>query len=227
MRPSAKTLASGSELAVLLSGGLDSAVLLGDMLQRGHSVYPLYVRCGLRWEQAELAQVQRFLAAVATPGLQPLGILELPVADLYGDHWSLGGPDVPDGDSRDEAVFLPGRNVLLLGKALLWCHLHGVPALALGTLGGNPFADATDRFVAGLQRAVNLALDGSVRVHRPYAGLTKSEVMRRGQGLPLHLTFSCLAPASGVHCGRCNKCAERQRAFASVNVADPTVYATA
>jgi 7-cyano-7-deazaguanine synthase len=183
------------------------------------------VRCGLRWEQAELAQLRQFLAAVATLGLQPLGILELPVADLYGDHWSLGGPDVPDSNSRDEAVFLPGRNVLLLSKALLWCHLRGVPAVALGTLGANPFADATDRFVAGLQDVVNLALDSSVRVCRPYAGLTKSEVMRRGLSLPLHLTFSCLAPASGLHCGRCNKCAERRRAFASVHVADPTVYA--
>ena len=149
----------------------------------------------------------------------------MPVVDLYGDHWSLGGPDVPDGDSRDEAVYLPGRNVLLLGKAMLWCHLRGVPAVALGTLGGNPFADASDRFVSGLQRAVNLAMGGAVRVCRPFAGLTKSEVMRRGQHLPLHLTFSCLAPTTGVHCGRCNKCAERQRAFASVAVADPTVYA--
>ena len=212
-------------MAVLLSGGLDSAILLGEMVQGGASVYPLYVRCGLRWEQAELAQLLQFLAAVATPGLQPLSILEMPVADLYEDHWSLGGPNVPDGDSRDEAVFLPGRNVLLLGKSMLWCHLHGVPAVALGTVRGNPFADATDRFATGLQRAINLAMDGSVRICRPYASLTKSEVMRRGQGLPLHLTFSCLAPASGAHCGRCNKCAERQRAFASIHAADPTVYA--
>jgi 7-cyano-7-deazaguanine synthase len=225
MRRASEAAGSGSAMAVLLSGGLDSAVLLGEMVRRGASVYPLYVRCGLRWEQAELAQVLQFLAAVATPGLQPLRILQVPVADLYEDHWSLGGPDVPDGDSRDEAVFLPGRNVLLLGKSILWCHLHGVPAVALGTVRGNPFADATDRFVTGLQRAINLAMGGSVRICRPYASLTKSEVMRRGQGLPLHLTFSCLAPTSGAHCGRCNKCAERQRAFASIHVADPTVYA--
>ena len=81
---------------------------------------------------------------MAVPGLRPLAILDLPVVDLYGDHWSLGGGDVPDSESGDDAVFLPGRNVLLLSKAMLWCHLHGVPGLALGTLGGNPFADATD-----------------------------------------------------------------------------------
>lgn len=225
MRSFSETTGSDSEVALLLSGGLDSAILHGDMVRRGSIVHPLYVRCGLRWEQAELAHIHRFLAAVTAPGLRPLGILEMPVADLYGDHWSLGEPDVPGGDSREEAVFLPGRNVLLLTKAILWCHLHGVPAVALGTLGGNPFADASDRFVASLQNAVNLALDSSVRVCRPYAGLTKPEVMLRGQGLPLHLTFSCLAPVAGLHCGRCNKCDERQRAFASVNIADPTIYA--
>jgi len=33
----------------LVSGGLDSAVLLHDLLRRGLSVLPLYVRSGLRW----------------------------------------------------------------------------------------------------------------------------------------------------------------------------------
>ena len=213
-------------MAVLFSGGLDSAALLGELVQRETSVHPLYVRCGLRWEEPELAQVQRFLAAMATPGLQPLTILDMPVIDLYGDHWSLGGTEVPDGALGAETVFLPGRNVLLLSKALLWCHLHGVPEVALATLGGNPFADATEGFVAALQRAVDLALNNSVRVCRPYGGLTKAEVFRRGQGLPLRLTFSCMVPVRSMHCGRCHKCSERKRAFASLNVADPTVYAS-
>ena len=34
--------------------------------------------------------------------------------------------------------------------------------------------------------------------------------MALGRGLPLELTFSCIAPVAGQHCGRCNKCAERR-----------------
>jgi 7-cyano-7-deazaguanine synthase len=151
-------------------------------------------------------------------------ILEVPVADLYGPHWSITGRDVPHANTPDEAVYLPGRNVLLLSKAMLWCHLHAVPALALALLEANPFPDATPAFFAAFQDAVNRAVKGQVRVVCPYAGLGKVEVVRRGRGLPLGLTFSCLQPVDGRHCGRCNKCAERQRAFAAAGMLDESAY---
>ena len=211
-------------LAVLVSGGLDSAILLAESLRQRRAVHPLYTRCGLSWESAELSHLKRFLEAVHGPALRPLQVLELPVGDLYGSHWSVTGRGVPDADSADEAVFLPGRNVLLLAKALLWCHLHGVPAVALAPLAGNPFPDATPAFFDAYQDVVNRAVGGAVRVLRPYAGLSKVEVMRRGRGLPLEWTFSCIRPVGGRHCGHCNKCAERRRAFADAGLTDPTPY---
>jgi 7-cyano-7-deazaguanine synthase len=211
-------------LAVLVSGGLDSAILVGEALRAGSIVQPLYVRNGLSWETVELQHLRLFLEAVHAPSLRPLAVLEMPVADLYGDHWSVTGLGVPGADTDDAAVFLPGRNVLLLSKAMLWCHLHGVPAVALAPLESNPFPDATQAFFTAFERDVNQAVEGSVRVLRPYLGLTKTEVMGRGRGLPLALTFSCIRPAGGRHCGACNKCAERRRAFADAGLTDPTAY---
>jgi 7-cyano-7-deazaguanine synthase len=211
-------------LAVLVSGGLDSAILLGDAARSHGAVQPLYVRQGLYWEPVELAHLHRFLAALPAAVL-PLHVLDLPVGDLYdGSHWSVSGAAVPDAASPDEAVYLPGRNVLLLAKAMLWCHLHGVPAVALGTLGSNPFPDATPEFFAAFADCVNRAVGGAVRVLRPFAGLHKTEVMHRGRDLPLHLTFSCIRPVDGRHCGACNKCAERRRAFADAGMSDRTPY---
>src|SRR5260370_42443833 len=108
--------------AVLISGGLDSAILLAESLSVHSAVYPLYVQSGHSWEKVELQYLKRFLQALSSPPLQPLTILDLPVADLYGVHWSLTGRGVPGADSPDEAVCLPGRSVLLLAKAVLWCH---------------------------------------------------------------------------------------------------------
>jgi 7-cyano-7-deazaguanine synthase len=211
-------------LAVLTSGGLDSAVLLGEALRERPAVVPLYVRHGLTWEAAELQHLHRFLEAVRAPALWPLVVLEMPVADLYPEHWSLTGRGVPDADSPDEAVFLPGRNVLLLAKAMLWCQLRGVPAVALAPLESNPFPDATPVFFNDFQNVVNRGIGGMVRVLRPYAGLSKVAVLRRGRGLPLERTFSCIHPVDGKHCGRCNKCAERRRAFADAGLVDRTEY---
>lgn len=218
------TTGEGTGLAVLISGGLDSAILLGEALPRHEAVHPLYVRCGLYWEAAEREHLRRFLEAVRHPSLRPLHVLEMPVADLYGAHWSLTGRGVPGADTPDEAVFLPGRNVLLLAKAILWCHLNRVAAVALAPLESNPFPDATPAFFSACQDLVNRAVEGAVRVRRPYLGLSKTEVMRRGRGLPLELTFSCIRPAAGKHCGRCNKCAERRRAFADAGLPDRTEY---
>src|SRR6266404_9462850 len=94
-----------SALAVLISGGLDSAILLGQELRNHPAVYPLFIRFGLAWEAVEKAYLDHFLEAVSSPALQPLIVLEQPVADLYGEHWSLSGREVPRADDRDEAVF--------------------------------------------------------------------------------------------------------------------------
>jgi 7-cyano-7-deazaguanine synthase len=211
-------------LAILISGGLDSAILLAEALHRYVAVHPLYVRHGLSWETAELYHLQRFLERVACPPLQPLEVLDLPVGDLYGSHWSVTGQNVPAADSPDEAVFLPGRNLLLLAKPLLWCHLHNVPAVALASLRGNPFPDATAAFFSAYQDLVNQAVRGNVRIIHPFARLGKVEVLRLGQGLPLEWTFSCIRPVAGRHCGNCNKCAERCRAFAAAGMVDDTEY---
>lgn len=211
-------------LAVLVSGGLDSAVLLAESLQHYPAVWPLYIRFGLFWEKEELQHLRGFLDAIWTPTLQDLTVLDLPVADMYGEHWSLTGLGVPLAGTPDDAVFLPGRNVLFLAKAMLWCHLRGVPTLALALLESNPFPDATPEFFDGYERIVNQAIGGKVQVVQPYRGLHKDAVLQRGRQLPLQWTFSCMRPHKGQHCGICNKCAERRDAFLRAGCPDPTVY---
>lgn len=211
-------------LAVLVSGGLDSAILLAEASRTHPVVYPLYVRFGLAWEEVELAHLRRFAEAIAAPALRPVEVLEMPVRDIYGAHWSVTGEQVPGADTPDEAVFLPGRNVLLLAKAMLWCHLRGVPAVAMAPLESNPFPDATPAFFRDFADVVNRAVEGGVQVVCPYAGLHKTDVLRRGAAWPLEHTFSCIRPIDGRHCGACNKCAERRKGFADAGLPDPTEY---
>lgn len=213
-----------STIGVLASGGLDSCVLIAHLLRQGRRVRPFYVRCGLVWEPNELAALQAFLHAVARPGLDELVVFDLPLADLYGDHWSIDGRDVPDADSPDEAVYLPGRNALLTIKPMLWCGMNGIVQLALATLAGNPFSDATDEFFRDFETAIDRATGRRVSILHPFAALKKEDVVQLGKGLPLELTFSCIVPGDGRHCGRCNKCAERQRAFRAAEIHDPTQY---
>jgi 7-cyano-7-deazaguanine synthase len=211
-------------VGVLASGGLDSAILVAHLLAQGQRVEPIYIRSGLVWQTAELAALQRFLAAVATDRLGELVLLDLPLGDLYRGHWSVTGDNPPAADSPDEAVFLPGRNALLLVKAAVWCQLRGIGQLALAPLGTSPFEDASEAFFRDFQAAINRGVKQPVRLVRSFGQMTKRQVMQLGRELPLELTFSCIAPVGELHCGRCNKCAERQAAFHEAAIVDRTIY---
>jgi len=212
------------KIAVLASGGLDSAVLLSDMAQ-GAQVYPIYVQCGLVWEAAEHHALQSFLGAFNSTNVAPVTVLSVPTANMYGEHWSMTGKDVPAAEAPDSSVFLPGRNILLIGLAAVWCSTHTISQLAIGSLGGNPFPDATLDFFGDFVRALSTGLAHQVDVKGPYRNVPKSEIIRHFFHLPLDLTLSCMTPQDAKHCGRCNKCRERQRGFYQAGVTDPTPYA--
>jgi len=214
-------------VCTLVSGGVDSAILAWKLMQDGSEVHPVYVHAGMAWESVEQTWLERYLDAIAAPTLRPLRTLSFPLADVYESHWSLGGQGGPGYDAPDEAVYLPGRNLVLISKAAVYCALNGIDRIALGLLAANPFPDATDHFFTHLERAISAGLALDLRIERPLSALHKAEVVRMGAHLPLELTFSCIRPAGEWHCGDCNKCAERQRGFIEAGVADRTRYARA
>lgn len=222
--------------AVLLSGGLDSAVLLGEEALRG-AAQPIYVTAGLAWEGAERHALAALLAAWPQ-GLvvRPLVTLTLDMSDLYpAGHWAITG-QAPGYHTSDEEVYLLGRNIVLLSKAAVYCAAAGIDRLVLGTLGHNPFPDATPEFRASMSASVSLGLGRPLSIEAPYAVESKAEVVRRGAalGLPVGLTLSCMNPpaaaldATGsrgaLHCGKCSKCRERHDAFIAAATPDATNY---
>jgi 7-cyano-7-deazaguanine synthase len=212
-------------IAALVSGGLDSCVMLVELCRANDRVLPVYVRAGLFWEKEELAALERFLAATPCTPREALRVLDLPVQDLYGAHWSLSGNGVPGYDGEVDSNYLPGRNLLLLSKAAVLCAFAGVERIAMASLADNPFADGTPEFFRAFAEVAGRALSRDLSIETPFRGLDKTEVIRRGQDLPLELTLSCIQPCDGIHCGDCTKCAERRTAFANAGVADRTRYA--
>jgi 7-cyano-7-deazaguanine synthase len=212
--------------------------MLVELAKTYRHVYPVYVRQGLAWETAELRALRKFLSIVAASHarggqqrsfgatIQSLTVLDLPARDLYGEHWSTTGRDVPGEKTCDGAVYLPGRNLLLLSKAAVFCAQHGLGTIAIGSLGHNPFPDATPEFFRDFAAAASSALGHRVKIIAPFRSLTKEQVIRRGirLNLPLHLSFSCIASRRGRSCGRCNKCSERRRAFREAGIEDKTRY---
>lgn len=216
---------------VLLSGGLDSAVLAAHEAQAA-VVQPVYVSVGLAWEPGERAMVGRLLTAPVFAGkVLPLVRVEFTMRDVYPPaHWAMRG-DPPAYDTPDRDAYLPGRNLALLTNAAMIAADSDATRIALGPLAGNPFPDARPEFFSAMATALSLGLDHPVEIVTPFLSWGKAQVIRRGVelGVPLELTLSCMNPAAAdavpLHCGLCSKCRERRDAFADAAVSDPSEYA--
>jgi 7-cyano-7-deazaguanine synthase len=212
---------------VLLSGGLDSAVLAADEAQ-SWTVHPVYVAEGLAWERAEQEILRQLLSQPPLAGrTEPLARLEFSMRDVYPPtHWAVTGMP-PAYDTPDEDVYLHGRNVSLIAKAAVYAATRQIGRIALAPLAGNPFPDATAEFLSTFGAALSIGLDAPIDIVAPFSTLHKEDVIRRGAvlGVPLALTLSCMNPVGTTHCGLCSKCRERRDAFTAAGVPDPTTYA--
>src|SRR5712691_6955357 len=141
------------QTAVLFSGGLDSAVLAAEEAARAE-IQPIYVSVGLAWEDAERAMLSRLLAADRFRArVRPPVTLTVDMRDVYAaTHWAVQGTP-PSYHTPDEDVYLPGRNVVLLAKAGIFCASAGIGRIVLGTLSHNPFPDATREFRGAMARS--------------------------------------------------------------------------
>jgi 7-cyano-7-deazaguanine synthase len=216
---------------VLLSGGLDSAVLAAHEAQSAR-VLPVYVSVGLAWEDAEVLMVERLLTSPAYAGkVDPLTRVSFTMRDVYSpNHWAIRGVP-PAYDTPDEDVYLAGRNLVLLTKAGVVASKMKADRIALGPLAGNPFPDARPEFFAAMTKALSLGLDHPLEIATPFLSWEKEDVINRGVelGVPFEFSLSCMNPVvtTGLpqHCGLCSKCRERRDAFAAAGVPDPSTYA--
>lgn len=215
---------------VLLSGGLDSAVLLATELAAGTAVAAcVAVDYGQR-HRRELESAQAVahhygvpLVVVAMPTLShllPGGALTDPTTSVPHEHYA---------DPQQAATVVPGRNALLLSAAVSVAAGVRANRVVTAVHAGDHavYPDCRPEFIAAFNQVARLgtAGHGDVGVEAPFADLTKRQIVQRGLALgsPLHLTWSCYE-GDAVACGRCGACVERREAFRLCGATDPAQY---
>ncbi len=189
---------------------------------------PVYVGVGLAWEKAERETIARFVEAAGLNGrVRPLVVLTVDMTDVYPTtHWAVQGRP-PGYHTPDEDVYLPGRNVILLGKTAVFCAASGIGRIVIGTLDHNPFPDATPAFRAAMQAALSLGLGHELSIDAPYARTSKAERhppghrARRAAGAHAVVHAARRSRGDFVHCGLCSKCRERHLAFVEAGGSRP------
>lgn len=213
---------------VILSGGIDSTVLLAQLLSERRELHALSVDYGQRHHR-ELQAAREICDHYEVPHR----IADLrALAPLFGANaLTDGNVSVPEGHYEEEgmkATVVPNRNMLLIAVAAAWAMSLKASSVAYGAHGGDHaiYPDCRPAFADALDQAIRLADWHEVCLERPFVGMDKTAIVRRGAelGVPFALTWSCYV-GGARHCGRCGTCVERKEAFAKAKVTDPTVYA--
>ena len=228
-------VSANNPAVVLLSGGMDSAVVLAIAREQGYAVHALSVRYGQRHtsELDAATRVARSLDAVAhktvSVDLRSIGgsaltdDIDVP---LDSDQHP-GGPDIP-------ITYVPARNTIMLSLALGWAEVLGSADIFCGVnaVDYSGYPDCRPEFIAQFERLANVATKAGVegaglRVHAPLQRMSKADIVREGMrlGVDFAQTVSCYrADAEGRACGHCDACRLRADGFAAAGVEDPTRY---
>ncbi len=199
---------------VLLSGGIDSSVLLAQVRNTvGGHVHAVSIDYGQRHKRElwSAFQVARYYGATHE-------VVRVPPEVFAGS--ALTGADLP---VTGTPTVVPGRNLAFVGLAVAAAVRLGAWAVYLAPTADDQlvYPDCRDQFLSHLAVAVGAGY--GVKLECPFLFWPKRDVVRRGRELmvPFDQTWSCYdpqgydpsAPASGVPCGKCGACVIRAEAL--------------
>ena len=227
--------ASRKPAVVLVSGGMDSAVVLAIAREAGFDAHALSVRYGQR-HTSELDAAARVASALGA----------VVHKTVHVDLRSIGGSSltadiaVPTDDDGHEigvgipSTYVPARNTIMLSVALGWPEVLGGTDLFCGVnaVDYSGYPDCRPEFIEGFEQLANLATKAGVegsrfRVHAPLMRMSKADIVREGLrlGVDFSQTVSCYqADAEGRACRHCDACRLRAQGFDEAGVPDPTRY---
>jgi 7-cyano-7-deazaguanine synthase len=216
---------------VLLSGGLDSATVLGLAREQGYDCHALSVDYGQR-HRAELEAAARVAAAL---GAREHRTMRVDLAGIGGSALTDARVAVPEHPSAGIPVtYVPARNTLMLSLALGWAEVLGALDIFVGVnaVDYSGYPDCRPEFIRAFEQLARLATKAGVegaefKIHAPLIDMSKADIVKAGSGLGIDyaMTVSCYqADAEGRACGRCDSCRLRAAGFAAAGIADSTRY---
>ncbi|MGY0505291.1 7-cyano-7-deazaguanine synthase QueC [Luteimonas sp. e5] len=221
---------------VLVSGGMDSAVVAAIAREQGFVVHALSVAYGQR-HVSELAAAAR---VAQMTGARAHKTVDVDLRSIGGSALTddIAVPTAADGGIAGEdeipSTYVPARNTIMLAVALGWAEVLGARDIFCGVnaVDYSGYPDCRPAFIEAFERLANLATkagveQGGIRIHAPLMHMGKGRIVTEGVrlGVDFSQTVSCYqADAQGRACGQCDACRLRAQGFADAGIADNTRY---
>jgi 7-cyano-7-deazaguanine synthase len=216
-------MSENKKCVVVLSGGPDSATVAYWAKAQGYQIYPItfnYGQIAVKETQAAQKIAQSLDTTTKVIDLSNL-------KEIFSGATSLVSRDIPLTSEFSSPIIVPFRNAIFLSAAVAYAVTVGATKIFYGAQGSDePFyPDCRREFYEAFERAARLGTCQEIAIQAPFSGNKKTELIREGAklGVPFELTWSCYLDRES-HCGKCESCVNRKKAFTEAEVADPTKY---
>ena len=212
---------------VILSGGLDSTVLLYSMIRDGNEPIAITFNYGQKHSR-EIECAKRTCQELGVPHR----IFDLTgLAEVFGgSSLTSSNLDVPEGHYQAEnmkSTVVPNRNSIMLNLAMGFAIANDIQIVAYGAHAGDHeiYPDTRPEFVAAIQNLAKLVDYKPIDIQVPFLHWTKAEIVEYGSNLNVSFdyTSSCYNGREKA-CGKCGTCTERLEAFKLAGVKDTVEY---
>ena len=214
---------------VLLSGGLDSSVVLSVCQDKGYDIYAISFDYGQRHKvELEYAKFQAtFFNCISH---------EVFKMQFYGGSALTDDIKVPknrDSHSMSKDIpvtYVPSRNIVFLSFASGYAECHDIDNIFLGVnaIDYSGYPDCRKNFIDNFEKLINKStkkgLEGSkFKINTPLINLSKKDIIKLGHknGVDFSMTSSCYSPKLKKNCGVCDSCLLRKQGFEEAGLKDP------
>ena len=213
------------KVVVILSGGPDSVTLLYYIKSEGFDVNAISFKYG------QIAEKEVNIAKKICENIRvPVRIVDLSsLNEIYRDATGLCNRGIAIPGTFEKSVIVPFRNAVFLSVAVSYAEVIGAEHVFYGAQGSDaPFyPDCRKEFFEAFQNAARQGTGSKINIDAPFHKLQKADIIKLASRLrvPIEKTWSCYLDGE-KHCGKCESCINRKKAFTEAGVSDPAPYET-
>lgn len=217
------SMTTTNKCVVVLSGGPDSTTVTYWAKKQGYDAYAITFKYGqIATKEVECAR------RIAQTLCVPIKVIDLSaLKEIFTGISSLCDETIPITANFTQPIIVPFRNAIFLSAAVAYAATVQANKIFYGAQGSDePFyPDCRREFYEAFEKAARLGTDSNISIEAPFGGKTKAELFQAGAklGVPFELTWSCYRDAE-KHCGMCESCLNRKKAFIKAEIDDPTEY---